>query len=262
MKIQANGLQINYETAGESGPSVVLVHGLGGSAAQWGGVAAALAPTCRVLMPELRGHGQSDKPPGPYALKHFVDDLGAFCDALKIERALVVGASMSGALVLQLAAERPSLIQGVVPLGGFGVQAPAGKERMSQRAAAVEAQGLSPAVVDAILGAALGATTHATRPALVALQKALMAQNDPRAYAAATRAVAEIDVQSFLPRVKCPTLLLFGAEEKVAPWTAQAALKKSIPHAQVRAVPEAGHLAFVERPAEVAAALMDFLATL
>jgi 3-oxoadipate enol-lactonase len=261
MKIHANGLQISYETAGESGPTVVLVHGLGGSAAQWGGVAALLAPSCRVVMPELRGHGQSDKPPGPYAMKQFVDDLGAFCDALKIQRAVVVGASMSGALVLQLAAERPSLVQGVVPLGGFGVQTAVGKERMGARAAAVEAQGMSPAVVDAILAGALGATTHATRPALVGLQRALMAQNDPRAYAAATRAVVEIDVQSLLPRVKCPTLLLFGAEEKVAPWTAQAALRTSIPHAQIRAIPEAGHLAFVERPAEVAAALMEFLAT-
>ena len=98
MHISANGLRLRYEAAGESGPVVLLVHGLGGSSAQWGGVAQLLAPVCRLVMPDLRGHGQSDKPAGPYALKSFVDDLGALCDALKIESCVAVGASMCGAV--------------------------------------------------------------------------------------------------------------------------------------------------------------------
>lgn len=261
MKIQANGIALHYEAAGESGPHVLLLHGLGGSSAQWGGVAQLLAPVCRLVIPELRGHGKSDKPPGPYALKDFVDDLGALCDALKIESCVAVGASMSGAVVLRLAAERPELVKGVVPMGGFAVMGPAGKERMSQRAATVEARGMA-AAVDAVLAAALGPTTHATNPALVSLQRALLLENDPRAYAAATRAVVEIDVAAQLPRVKCPALLVFGAEEKVAPLPAQQQLKRSLPQAQVRAIPHAGHLPFIERPAEVAAVLMEFLAAL
>ena len=261
MNISANGIRFRYEIAGESGPTVLLVHGLGGSSAQWGGVAALLAPVCRLVMPDLRGHGQSDKPAGPYVLKQFVDDLGALCDALKIERCVVVGASMCGAVVLQLAAERPALVQADVPVGGFAVQGPVGKERMTQRAAAVETGGMAGAV-DAILAGALGATTHATNPGLVALQRAALLENDPQAYAAATRAVVDIDVQQHLPRVKCPTLLVFGAEEKVAPMPAQAALRKSIPHATLRVIPHAGHLAFLERPGEFAAILMEFLATL
>lgn len=261
MKIQANGITLRYETAGESGPTVLLVHGLGGSSAQWGGVARLLAPVCRLVMPDLRGHGQSDKPPGPYAMKQFVDDLGALCAALKIDRCVLVGASMCGAVVLQLAAERPELAQAVVPVGGFAVQGSAGKERMTARAAAVESGGMAGAV-EAILAGALGETTHATNPALVSLQRALLLENDPKAYAAATRAVVDIDVAAHLPRVKCPALLLFGAEEKVAPLPAQRQLKSAIPHAVVRAIPHAGHLPFLERPGDVAAALMEFLATL
>jgi pimeloyl-ACP methyl ester carboxylesterase len=261
MHISVNGIRLRYEAAGESGPAVLLVHGLGGSSAQWGGVAQLLAPVCRLVMPDLRGHGRSDKPPGPYVLKNFVDDLGALCDALKLETCVAVGASMCGAVVLQLAAERPELVRAVVPVGGFAVQGPVGKERMTARAAAVEAGGMAGAV-DAILAGALGATTHATNPALVALQRALLLENDPRAYAAATRAVVDIDVAAHLPRVKCPTLLLFGAEEKVAPLPAQSQLKRAIPHAVVRAIPHAGHLPFVERPGDVAAVLMEFLAAL
>ena len=261
MKTTVNGVSLRYEIAGEFGPTVLLVHGLGGSAAQWGAVVPLLSPVCRLVMPDLRGHGLSDKPPGPYVMKNFVDDLSALCAALKIDRCVAVGASMSGAVVLQLASESPDLVRAVVPVGGFGVQTAVGKERMTQRAAAVEAGGMAGAV-DAILAGALGATTHATNPGLVALQRAALLENDPQAYAAATRAVVDIDVQQHLPRVKCPTLLVFGAEEKVAPMPAQAALRKSIPHATLRVIPHAGHLAFLERPGEFAAILMEFLATL
>lgn len=260
MKISANGLSLRYQTAGENGPYILLVHGLGGSSAQWGGVAQLLAPVMRCVMPDLRGHGESEKPAGPYALKQFVDDLGAFCDAMKIEQCVAVGASMCGAVVLQLAAERPALVKAVVSVGGFAVMGAVGKERMTNRAIAVEARGM-PAAVDPILAGALGPTTHATQPTLVAMQRELLLQNDPKAYAAATRAVVEIDVAAHLPNVKCPALLLFGAEERVAPLPAQQQLKRAIPHAAVRAIPSAGHLPFVERPADVAAALMEFLVT-
>src|SRR5688572_23393018 len=181
MKTTANGISIRYETAGEFGPTVLLVHGLGGSSAQWGAVVPLLSPVCRLVMPDLRGHGLSDKPPGPYAMKNFVDDLSALCAALKIDRCVAVGASMSGAVVLQLAAESPDLVQAVVPVGGFGVQTAVGKERMTARAAAVEAGGMAGAV-DAILAGALGATTHATNPGLVGLQRAALLENDPQAY--------------------------------------------------------------------------------
>src|SRR5688572_28385040 len=143
MKVHANGISLRYELAGESGPTLLLVHGLGGSSAQWGAVVPLLSPVCRLVMPDLRGHGVSDKPPGPYAMKQFVDDLGALCVSLRIDRCVAVGASMSGAVVLQLAAERPELVQAVVPVGGFAVQGPVGRERMTQRAAAVETGGMA-----------------------------------------------------------------------------------------------------------------------
>jgi pimeloyl-ACP methyl ester carboxylesterase len=261
MKADVAGGSIHYETAGESGPALLLVHGLGGSSKQWAGAAALLSPVCRLLIPDLRGHGESAKPAGPYSVKGWADDLAALCKTAGVDRAVAVGASVAGAVVLQLAADHPELVRGVVPVGGFPVLPPAGKERMAQRAATVEREGMA-AAVDAVIAGALGATTHATKPDLVASLRAGLLANDPKAYAGATRAVVAADVQGELPRVSCPVLLVFGVEEKVAPLPAQAALKKALPQAQLRAIPAAGHLPFIEQPGPFAAAVMEFVAAL
>jgi len=261
VKAEIAGGPIRYETAGEAGPTLLLVHGLGGSGQQWAAAAGLLSPVCRLVIPDLRGHGASHKPAGPYSVKGWADDLAALCKAAGVERCVAVGASVAGAIVLQLAAEHPGLVQGVIPVGGFPALGPAGKERMTQRAAAAEAQGMA-GVVEGILAGALGSTTHATKPDLVASVRSGLLENEPRAYAAATRAVVAVDVQASLARVKCPALLVFGVEEKVAPLPAQAALKKALPHAQLRAIPGAGHLPFLEQPGAFAAAVMEFVAGL
>lgn len=259
MKAQVNGVSLNYEVAGETGPTVLLVHGLGGNLRWWQAPASLLSGACRVVMPDLRGHGASDKPAGPYSVKGWADDLAGLAKAAGVEKCVAVGSSVSGAVVLQLAADHPSLVQAVVTVGGFPVLGQVGKERMTHRAAAVEEKGME-GVVDGVLAAAIGATAHAANPGLVALARAGLLENEPKAYAAATRAVVGTDVQAALPKVKCPVLLLFGAEEKVAPLGAQIALKRALPHAQVRAIPAAGHLPFLEQPAAFTAALMEFLA--
>jgi len=261
VKTDANGIRFNYEVAGEAGPTVLLVHGLGGSLRQWGAVASLLSPVCRVVMPDLRGHGRSDKPAGSYSIKLWADDLAAFCKAAGVERCVAVGASVAAAIVIQLAADHPTLVQGLVPVGGFPALAAAGKERMTQRAAAVDEKGME-GVVDGVLAAALGASTHASNPGVVALAKAGLLENDPKAYAAATRAVVGTDVKEALGKIKCPTLIVFGVEEKVAPLGAQTALKKGIPHATLRAIPGAGHLPFLEQPGAFTGALLEFLAAI
>jgi 3-oxoadipate enol-lactonase len=261
MNAPVNGIRINYETSGQTGPTLVLVHGLGGNLRQWDAQRTALAPSCRVVVPDLRGHGGSDKPPGPYSVKLWADDLAALCRDLKIERCVAVGASIGAAVVFQLAADQPRLVQGVVSVGGFPSLPPAGKDRMTQRVAAVEQGGMA-AVVEAILSAALGPSTHAHQPSLVGLSRATLLDNDPAAYAASTRAVIGADVGPLLPAVRCPTMLVFGAEEMVAPLPAQTALKRALPHAALAAIPNAGHLPFLEQPAAFNAALMQFLASL
>jgi 3-oxoadipate enol-lactonase len=257
MLTSANGIKIEVDVLGEGEPSLLLVHGLGGSGRQWRGAAAALS-VCRCVMPDLRGHGGSDKPAGPYSVQLWAEDLAELCAEIGLGPVVVVGASVGAAVVLRLAAERPDLVRAVVAVGGFAAMPAPAKKKMNARAEEVEAKGMA-AVADAVLAAQLGASTHAGQPALAGLQRAMLLENDPKAYAAATRAVAEADVTGELVRISCPALLVWGAEEKVAPLSHQRGLKAGLPQAAVRCLPGAGHLAFFERPAAFAAVLQEFL---
>lgn len=112
-KQAAGDIDIHYVEAG-SGPPLVFVHGLGGSWADWDYQMAYFAEHYRVLAPDLRGFG--DTPIGRHApgVAQFVDDLRAFLDGAGIERCLLVGHSMGGAVCLQFALQCPGRIERLV----------------------------------------------------------------------------------------------------------------------------------------------------
>src|SRR5262245_14054220 len=127
---ESRGARLRVYEAGE-GPSVALLHGLGGAASHWTAVAAALAETCRVLVPELPGHGASTALPAPVpTLDAYADRIGAVLDA----PAVLVGHSLGGVVALRLALRRPQLVRGVVLAGSAGLSS---GTRRSQPALAV-----------------------------------------------------------------------------------------------------------------------------
>jgi Predicted hydrolases or acyltransferases (alpha/beta hydrolase superfamily) len=102
--IQVNGLRMHYLAQGH-GPAVVLLHGLGSCAEDWSLLQApALSQWYRVLMPDLRGHGRSDKPPGPYTVYQMADDIAGFLRALGMDSAHIVGLSLGGSSRVDLQA--------------------------------------------------------------------------------------------------------------------------------------------------------------
>lgn len=100
-------------------PSFLLVHGLASNARMWDGVAAALVeaghPTYTV---DLRGHGRSSKPDGPYDVPTVADDLAAMIEGLGVEPPVVAGQSWGGNVVLDLAARHPGLVRGIACVDG------------------------------------------------------------------------------------------------------------------------------------------------
>ncbi len=93
--VEANGLRQRCRVEG-SGPGLVLVHGVGGRLEAWDGVVAALGGRYRTLRYDLRGHGETGKPPGPYTLDDFVADLAALMQAQGFARAHLAGFSLGG----------------------------------------------------------------------------------------------------------------------------------------------------------------------
>jgi len=107
--ITINGVRLNYELHGESGPPLVLVHGYTGDITDWRHQVPAFSPSYRVLMVDLRGHGDSEAPEDRslYTIQHFADDVETLVDEIGFERYHLVGHSMGGAIAQEMALKVP-----------------------------------------------------------------------------------------------------------------------------------------------------------
>ena len=114
MRLQHNGYEINYDVAGD-GPPLVLIHGVGSSLESWDSIVERLRNTYRVLRYDTLGHGDSEKPDGPYALDDYVSELLAVLDAEIIARTHIVGSSFGGMIAQAFAIADPERSPGRAP---------------------------------------------------------------------------------------------------------------------------------------------------
>jgi 3-oxoadipate enol-lactonase len=256
-EIDVNGVRTYYEEHG-SGVPVILVHGLGGSVEVWRRQIAELAEDFRVIAYDLRGAGRSSVPAGPYTLEQLVADLDGLIEALGLGAVLLVGHSMSGAVVLEYAADQPERVLGVVGIGAVAELPEQGREGMRARAETVEAQGMA-AVAETVATNGTAPSFRERDPDGYRTFVALLESNDPAGYAALCRAVAGIDVASDLGRVRAPVLLVAGDRDAVSPPAANdasAARLANVRHVQLE---DTAHIVMLERPAELLEAARAFL---
>src|SRR5512143_2273883 len=95
MQARINGIRMAFDVRG-SGAPVLLVHGFPFDRTMWAPQAEALASSWRVIVPDLRGHGETEAPPGPYSMDLFADDLAALLTHLGVEQVVLGGLSMGG----------------------------------------------------------------------------------------------------------------------------------------------------------------------
>ncbi len=260
MPLTVNGIHLNYEQRG-SGSNILLLPGLGATCHVWYPQLAGLSGLFRLTAIDTRGHGASGRPPGPYSIDDLAADAAGVISALALAPAVVVASSMSCLTAVRLAAVAPTLVRGLVLIGGFPVLSPSVREGMEARIALAESEGMI-ALADRVAAGALAPITHQQQPALVGLFRAGILANDPAAYVASIRAMLTADVTDDLPHVGCPTLVMLGEHEVVAPLPAAIELMRGLPSARLAVIPESGHLPFMERPHRVNALLLEFLAGL
>ncbi len=243
------GQSVFYAARGESGPPVVFVHGSGGSHLAWNGQLAALADTARAAALDLPGHGRS-RPPGRASVRAYADVVCGFLDALAVERAIIVGHSLGGAIAQTLALENPDRILG---LGLVGTGA-----RLR----------VLPAFLEGLL-ADLAATVHTVTeaefaseadPRLKQLSEQQMLACPPQVVHDDFAACDVFDVMPRLDSIRVPTLVLCGSEDRMTPVKYSQYLAAHIPRARLVVVQGAGHMVMVEKPDEVNRALSEWIA--
>jgi pimeloyl-ACP methyl ester carboxylesterase len=113
-KIDHNGIKLAYEDQGEGKPAFVFVHGWACDRTFFAPQAKHFARQHRVVSIDLRGHGESDKPQGPYPIEAYADDIAFMIEQLDLGKVVAVGHSMGGSAVLQLAAAHPDSVSAIV----------------------------------------------------------------------------------------------------------------------------------------------------
>jgi 3-oxoadipate enol-lactonase/4-carboxymuconolactone decarboxylase len=234
------------------GPVVLMLGSLGSTLDMWDAQAAALSGRYRVVRADLRGHGGSPVPPGPYAIDDLVDDAVALLDRLGVEWAHVVGLSLGAMTAMRLAARHPERVGRLALLCTSPLLGP--ESRWTERAATVRAEGTA-AVAKAGVERWFTPERRAADPELVARHEAMIASIPAEGYAGCCEAIGSMDLLADLPRITAPTLAIAGADDPATPPEHLAAIAAGVPGAQYLMLPRAAHLAAVEQADAVNVAL-------
>jgi 3-oxoadipate enol-lactonase len=237
----------------DDAPVVVLSNSLGATREMWAPQLPALAERFRVVSYDARGHGASPAPAGPYTLDDLVDDVVALLDSLDVERAHLAGLSLGGMTALRLAAREPARVDRLAVLCTSAKTDPG---PFLERAATVRAGGTAP-LAATIAGRWLTPPYAAEHPELVARLEAMIEGCDDAGYAACCEIVANIDLRDDLARITAPTLVVSGADDQALPPEHQRAIADGVRDARLMTVQPGAHLANLEQPERITAALLD-----
>ncbi|SRR6266545_6118476 len=239
-----------------TGQPLVFIHGLGSSTRDWEAQVPAFSASFQVITFDLRGHGQSDKPAGPYSIAMFSDDLMELLQTLGIGTAHVVGLSLGGAIAFQFALDYPAHVRTLTIVNsGPTLGDPAyAQQEVERRVGIVQHHGMR------AMGQALSANLF-PRPEQASLRETFVerwAANDPEAYIHATRSMLGWDVTDRLSALQCPTLVI-AADQDYSPAAVKEAYVKRIPDAQLVVMPDARHAVPMEQPEQFNTVLRRFL---
>jgi len=258
-QVNSRDAEIFYEVLG-SGPPVVLLHPFPANHEFWLPAAQALVSRYQLLLPDLRGHGESGVGEGPATMDKHAADLVAVLDQEHIRRAVLVGVSIGGYVLFEFWRKSADRVAALV-LSNTKAQADTAEGRAMRLEAAsrVMEQGTEP-FLESMLPKLLGETTRRTRPDLVQGALGMMQKMSPEDVAMVQRGMAERrDSVEILGTMKVSTLVLTGDEDVLTGVGDAQLIERHIPGSQMKVVAKAGHYSPWERPAEVGKILRQFV---
>lgn len=260
------GMPVRYFAGGE-GPPLTLVHGLGGSAANWSELAPELARTRRLLVPELPGHGGSAPAAAAPTLAPFADTVAAVLDQEEALPAPVVGHSLGGTVALRLALRRPEAVSGLVIASAAGITSTSDQARRALMIVGMLKPGRRVAARRGTIGRSRLLRTlafgywFAADPGQLsprAVDGFLVGHTLHTDIGTAWRALVRDDPRKELAGIRCPTLVLWGSEDTQLPLGDAFDYARRL-GAPLRVIPDCGHLLIGERPDACLEAIRWFL---
>lgn len=250
-KLNRDGVAISYEVHGD-GPTLLLTHGYSSTSAMWQGQVDALSRDHRLVLWDMRGHGQSDYPDDPKAYSEAltVGDMAAILDAVGAERATIGGLSLGGYMSLAFYRANPARVRALLIIDtGPGFKKDDAREVWNKRAYDTadrfEREGL-----DVLKSGSRerSSVSHRNAKGLALAARGMLTQRDAK-------------VIETLPDIKVPSLVVVGADD--TPFLAASDyMAAKIPGAQKAVIPAAGHAVNIDQPQAFVDAVVPFLKNL
>jgi pimeloyl-ACP methyl ester carboxylesterase len=252
-KLLVNGVQIAYERRGYGTP-LILLHGYPLDHTIWEPVVLLLENSAELILPDLRGFGQSDAVPSPYSLVDMAADIAGLLDQLKIEKAAIAGHSMGGYVALAFAHAYPEKVCGLgLVASQTRADPPDRKAARYQEAEHVEVNG----VREVAEGMSVKLTADA---GLQAMLKGLVLRQCPEGLAGALRAMAERpDSTSFLSEFNFRVVIVHGLADVLIPVERAREVQQQVQQGRLVEIEGVGHMPMMEAPQVTANALKVLL---
>src|SRR5579872_600428 len=248
-KLNRDGVELYYEEHGQSGPVILLSHGYSSSSGMWKGQIEPLSKAHKLVIWDMRGHGDSDYPEdqGAYTEEATVADMADLLDHVGAKKAIIGGLSLGGYMSLAFNRAHPDRVAALLIFdtgpGYRNDEARAGWNKTSiARAERFEKEGLG---MLANASAEVRAVRHRSADGLAKAARGMLTQRDAA-------------VMNSLPTISAPALVVVGAND--TPFLAASDyMAAKIPGAKKVVIPDAGHAANIDQPEAFNRAVLDFL---
>lgn len=256
MNKSSGAVDLVYTDTGHGEP-VFLLHGLGSRGSDWQLQLPALSESFRVVVPDLRGHGTSPKPPGPYSVALMAADVMALMDKLGLPSAHFIGLSMGGMMAFQLAAASPERVRSAVIVNSAPELVPHSfRQQLQIWQRLTLARLTQPSQTGKFLSQRLF-----PKPEQEALRQRFVAEwseNDKAAYLTSMKALVGWSVLDKVGAITCPILVISGDRDYTAVEAKQAFVDK-IPGARLVVIADSGHATPLDQPEEFNRTVLTFL---
>ena len=255
-----NAVELAFVDRG-TGPAVVLVHGFPLDHSMWNEQIDVLSADYRVIAPDLRGFGRSGAGGDTITMEQLADDLAGLLDALQLHEPIVFcGLSMGGYVAFQFQRKYGARLRGLILCDTRAAtdtpEKAAARREMAER---VLSDGPQP-LVDGMAPLLFAPETVENRPEMVESLLSVMLGTDRRTIAAVSLGMADrADFTPELHAIECPTLVIVGQFDAISPSDEMREIAAAIPGARFAEIPAVGHMSPMEDPAEVNAAILEFL---
>jgi 3-oxoadipate enol-lactonase len=257
MKINANGISINYQIDGPDGaPWLIFSNSLLTNISMWDDQAAELQKTHRILRYDQRGHGGTQATDGHYSFDVLIADVIGLMDALSIRRANFAGISMGGMTALFLAQRHRDRFERIIACDCGPASTPASAQQWQERIELAAAKGME-GLADVTIPRWFPPDFVASRAAVLDKVRGMILTTPLKGFAGCAQALSNYDLKPGLSGIDRPTLCIVGTKDATLP--GMEAINAAIPGSKLVKLEGAGHLSNLEQPAAFTKAIQEFL---